>query len=308
MIGIKNIAVAIPEKYRDNLEQAEKFEEKESFVRDRLGPLKLPVLDEGQDTSDLATEAVLNLLKKSDVIAEDIQCLIVCTQNPDGCGLPHTAAIVQDKAGLPKTLAAFDVSLGCSGYVYGLNVIKGMMAASGYEHGILVTCDPYSKILDLEDRNTAMLFGDAATATLIGPDPIFDIGKSKYGTDGSGAINLINNDGVLFMNGRQVFNFAATRVPAQIKELLEEENISADDVDLFILHQGSKYILDTIQKRLRIPAEKVPFRMQETGNTISSSVPLILIEFLEDNSKNKVLLSGFGVGLSWGSILLTRRS
>ena len=308
MLGIVDIAIALPATSRNNLEQAQKFGEEESFLHDRLGPLTLPMLDEGQDTSDLASAAVMNLLKNNDIQSEDIECLIVCTQNPDGRGLPHTAAIVQHKSGLPKSVAAFDISLGCSGYVYGLNILKGMMEASGFKNGILVTCDPYSKILNFEDRNTAMLFGDAAAATLIGSNPIFNIGNSKYGTDGAGAENLINNEGELYMNGRQVFNFAATKVPEQIKNLLEENSLSINDIDLYILHQGSKYIVDTIQKRLKVPQEKVPFRMQHTGNTVSSSVPLILREFLDDKSKNTILLAGFGVGLSWGSILINRVS
>lgn len=308
MIGINNIASAFPNNSRDNLEQAKKFGEEEDFVRDRLGPLKLPLLDEGMETSDLATDAVLNLLDKSQIPAESIQCLIVCTQNPDGAGLPHTAAIVQDKANLPKSIAAFDISLGCSGYVYGLNIVKGLMEAAGYENGILVTCDPYSKILDFDDRNTAMLFGDAATATLMSTNYQFAIGKCNYATDGNGSIHLVNSQGTLHMNGRQVFNFAASKVPVQIKSLLEEENISADDVDLFILHQGSKYIVDTIRKRLKVPESKVPFLMEKTGNTVSSSIPLILKEYLEDNRYKKLLLSGFGVGLSWGSILIERKN
>lgn len=306
ILGIKDIASAIPTTSRDNLAQAKKFGESEDFVRNRLGPIKLPILEEGQDTSDLATRAIKNLLEKTGIEAQEIECLIVCTQNPDGNGLPHTSAIVQNKAGLPKSVAAFDVSLGCSGYIYGLNIIKGMMQAAGFENGILVTSDPYSKILNFEDRNTAMLFGDAATATLIGPDPLYTIGASLYGTDGSGAENLINIDDKLHMNGRQVFNFAATKVPVQIKKLLADNNLGLDDMDLFLLHQGSRVIVETIQKRLGVAPEKVPFRIQETGNTISSSIPLLLMEYLKDGQYNNMILSGFGVGLSWGSILISK--
>ena len=308
MIGIKEIAVSIPVEFRDNFEQAKQFGESEQFIRERIGAERLPVMAEGQDTSDLAAGAVQNLLDKAGVQANDVDCLVVCTQNPDGCGLPHSSAIVQDKCGLPKNMAAFDISLGCSGYVYGLFVIKGFMEAAGLKRGVLVTADPYSKILDTDDKNTSLLFGDAATATLVTEEPVFRLGGGTFATDGSGAAHLVNNNGKLHMNGRQVFNFAATRVPEQIRSLLSLHGLGIDDIDLFVLHQGSRYIVDTLAKRLDIPAEKVPMELALTGNTVSSSIPLVLEKYIRNKDKNRVVLSGFGVGLSWGSVILYRNN
>lgn len=207
---------------------------------------------------------------------ESIDALIVVTQNGDEEGLPHTAAIVQDKLGLPTHVAAFDISLGCSGYVYGIYALKGFMEAAGLKNGLLVTADPYSKIVDPEDRNTTMLFGDAATATWMAEDASWQLGKAKFGTDGSGAPHLKVSDGVFFMNGRQVFNFALLKVPAHLHELLAESSLQPSDIDAFCIHQGSAAIVDAVARRFEGEPEKFIKDMVETGNTVSSSIPLLL--------------------------------
>lgn len=307
MIGISAIAHYLPDGLIDNANQALKFNEPSSFARDRLGCSTLPVKALDEETSDLAHKAVLKLLAKIEIEKEDIDCLVVCTQNPDGSGLPHTSAIVQSKVGLSKNVAAFDISLGCSGYVYGLNIVKGFMDAAGLKYGVLVTADPYSKIIDRDDRNTTMLFGDAATATLLTTEnAVFEIGPSLYSTDGTGSDNLINNNGTLFMNGRQVFNFASKNVPIQVKELIRSAGLELDDLDLALLHQGSRHIVQTLARRLGLSNLKVPCSIENTGNTVSSSLPLLLEDVIENSSVNNLLISGFGVGLSWGSMLLYR--
>jgi 3-oxoacyl-[acyl-carrier-protein] synthase-3 len=173
-------------------------------------------------------------------------------------------------------------------------------------NGVLITADPYSKIIDEKDVNTVMLFGDAATATLITDrNPEFTLGQSMYGTIGKGAENLKNIDGILYMNGRKVFNFVATKALKQIVELLEREGLSKDDIDLYGLHQGSRYVVETIAKKMGIE-EKVAFSMKYTGNTVSSSIPLILEKVLEDKNIQTILISGFGVGFSMGAMILNR--
>ena len=307
MIGIREIASYIPETSLDNFKLAATFGENEDFVKKRLGGYVLPIIGPGMDTSDMAVHVIQRLLKKTSIAKEDIQCLVICTQNPDGGGLPHTSAIVQEKADLPNRIAAFDISLGCSGYVYGLNIVKGFMEASGLSNGILITADPYSKIVDPEDRNTKMLFGDAATATLLSREnPVFTIGKSSYSTDGKGAVHLRNRNGRLDMNGRQVFNFAATKVPQQIDGLLAAEGLAHADIDQYIFHQGSRYIVETLTQRMRIDKKKVPIQMENTGNTVSSSIPLILENTITNEAIRNILVSGFGVGWSWGSLILVR--
>jgi 3-oxoacyl-[acyl-carrier-protein] synthase-3 len=214
--------------------------------------------------------------------------------------------MVHGKLGLPEGCAAFDVSLGCSGYVYGLSIIQGFLQSNGYTRGVLVTSDPYSKIVDRADKNTALLFGDAATATLVGPNPVFRAGPFSLGTHGALHEALICRGGVLSMNGREIFNFTATAVPKDLEKLLAAAHIAKESVDCFLFHQGSKYIVETIARRARIPLEKVRLGMETTGNTVSSSIPLLLEREVADDSVSTIVLSGFGVGLSWGSCVLQR--
>lgn len=307
MIGIKSIASYVPVAGVDNYAQGAKFDKDEEFILGKIGSAFLPRKDAGQETSDLCVEAVNALFANNpELKRESIDVLIVVTQNGDEEGLPHTAAIVQDKLGLPTTVAAFDISLGCSGYVYGIYAIKGFMEATGLKNGLLVTADPYSKIVDPEDRNTTMLFGDAATATWMGEDAPWQLGKARFGTDGSGAPHLKVSDGVFFMNGRQVFNFALLKVPAHLHELLNESELQASDIDAFCIHQGSAAIVDAVARRFEGEPEKFIKDMVETGNTVSSSIPLLLEKHVLDSKWKRVAISGFGVGLSWGSAILQR--
>lgn len=238
-----------------------------------------------------------------------VDCLVVCTQNPDGSGLPHTSAVVHGKLGLPAQCACFDVSLGCSGYVYGLSIVQSFMQQNRLARGLLFTADPYSKIIDPKDKNTALLFGDAATVTLLDAAEQpgrWRMGPFRFATRGKDGAALENRAGTLAMNGRAVFNFSATEVPPQVSALLADAGLKAEDVDLFLFHQGSRFIVDQLAKRLDLPAAKVPVNLAEQGNTVSSSLPLLLQEHLGDSRLRRILLSGFGVGLSWASCLLTR--
>jgi 3-oxoacyl-[acyl-carrier-protein] synthase-3 len=201
----------------------------------------------------------------------------------------------------------FDISLGCSGFVYGLQILKGFMDASGFKNGVLVTADPYSKIINTNDRATTLLFGDAATASLLSSDGIWDLSRPLMCSDGSGADNIVVKDGKFQMNGRQVFNFAATEIPKQIKALLEQEQLSEADIDSYCLHQGSAGILDTIARRFPEVKDKFINKLALTGNTVSSSIPLLLEDELDKPEINKILISGFGVGLSWASMVITRK-
>ncbi|KPW71942.1 3-oxoacyl- synthase III [Pseudomonas syringae pv. coriandricola] len=305
MIGIKSIASYVPVAGVDNYAQGARFGKDEDFILGKIGSTFLPRKDAGQETSDLCVEAANTLFANNPQLQrESIDVLIVVTQNGDEEGLPHTAAIVQDKLGLSTNVAAFDISLGCSGYVYGIYALKGFMEAAGLKNGLLITADPYSKIVDPEDRNTTMLFGDAATATWMGEGADWQLGKAKFGTDGSGAPHLKVSNGIFFMNGRQVFNFALLKVPAHLHELLAESNLTPDDIDAFCIHQGSAAIVDAVARRFEDKPEKFLKDMVETGNTVSSSIPLLIEKHVLGSSWNRVALSGFGVGLSWGSAII----
>ena len=307
MIGIRSIASYIPEGRVDNIAQAERFGRDAEFVQNKLGTTTLAIKADDEETSDLCVGAVQNLLaKNADLKLEDVQALVVVTQNGDAEGLPHTSAIVQHKLGLPTHAACFDVSLGCSGYVYGLYVLKGFMQAAGLKNAILVTADPYSKIVDRADRMTTLLFGDAATATWMTEDPVWELGPARFGGDGGGAEYLVVKDGHFHMNGRQVFNFASLKIIPHMQEVLDELNLSFDDVDSICLHQGSGAIVDAIAKRLGDNGSKVIKDMFGAGNTVSSSIPMLLEHYAFNNDWRNTLLSGFGVGLSWGSALLVR--
>ena len=308
MIGINSIAVYLPADSIDNVEQGASFGETEDFIRGKIGATKLTRKADTEETSDIAVAAVEALAANSGLRFDQIDALVVVTQNPDGSGLPHTAAIVQSKLGLSENVAAFDVSLGCSGFVYGLTILKGLMHEAELKNGVLITADPYSKVLDPEDRVTSLLFGDAATATWLSADARWKIGKPLLATDGSGSDNLRVRDGRLEMNGRQVFNFAALRVPPQINALLKAENLDPEDVDIYCIHQGSAAIVDAVSRRFRTVKDRFILDMDETGNTVSSTVPILLSKYMDNPDVNRILISGFGVGLSWATSILTKRT
>ena len=220
--------------------------------------------------------------------------------------MPATSIVLQGRLGLPKATAAFDINLGCSGFVYGLFILKGFLEASGLKNGILVTSDPYSKIVDENDRITSMLFGDAATATWLGEEPDWSLDSVSYSTDGSGSEHLKVINKYLHMNGRQIFNFAATQVEPHIRQLLERENLYPEDIDLYCLHQGSAAILDVISKRFNNISQRFVKDMRDTGNTVSSSIPLILEKVIYKENINRILISGFGVGLSMATAIISK--
>lgn len=304
MPAIKAIGCYIPESRLDNVERAARFGRDAGFVAEKLGPIRVARKAADEDTSDLAFKAV-QAIRGFDPATVD--GLILCTQNPDGHGLPHTSAVLQARLGLPTTCAAFDIGLGCSGYVYGLAIARSLMETYGLKSVLLVTADPYSKIVDDDDLDTALLFGDAAAATWITDGPGLAIGPAKFATDGGGAEHLkVNEAGRLVMHGREIFNFTAKAVPEQIGALLAQAGVDKAEVDSFVLHQGSRYIVRTIQQRLGVAAEKVPVGLTDYGNAVSSSIPLILADMLDDDAQKRIVLSGFGVGLSMASMILER--
>jgi 3-oxoacyl-[acyl-carrier-protein] synthase III len=307
MIGISGISVYAPEDYIDNIAQAEKFGHDAKFVRKRLGPVKLPIVGESMDTSDMALLAFNNLMDEYNVEKSEVEAVIIVTQNPDGEGLPHAAAIMHGKAGLEDSVAAFDISLGCSGYVYGLSVLKGLMVECGMKQAVLITADPYSKVVDRTDRTTSLLFGDAATATLLTNNPKIAIGRPLMSSRGADWKSLFVQDGVVNMNGRAVYDFAREAVPKQIVEYFEKNKIDLNSIDLVALHQGSSAIIDAIKSKFPDHKGKFINNLECHGNTVSSSIPIVLKEHFIDNDQIKnVLISGFGVGLSWATNILRK--
>lgn len=307
MTRLLAVADYIPADGIDNIEQGARLGESRAFIENRIGAVYLPQKAADEESSDMAVQAVHNLLAKTGLSPVLIEALVVVTQNGDGNGLPHTSAIVHAKLGLPTQMAVFDVSLGCSGYVYGLHILKGVMQLSGMQNAVLVTVDPYSKVIDRTDRVTSLLFGDAATATWLSVDGGWELSNALMGSDGSGAAAIEVRDQRLTMNGRKVFNFAATTISGHLRELLEREGLVETDIDLYCLHQGSRNIVDTISRQFPPVQGRFVNDMRETGNTVSSSIPLLLEKALDQSDTQRIAICGFGVGLSWASMILTRR-
>ncbi len=307
MPGIRHVASWLPEGRIDNRERVDQFGVDESFIARRTGMMSLAIKPAEMETSDLCVEAFRALCEESGLEPGQLECLVVCTQNPDAYGLPHTSAIVHGKLELEPYCACFDVGLGCSGYLYGLTILQGFMMAAGLKNGVLITADPYSKIIDPDDRNTSLIFGDGATATWMSTEePVrWRLGKGVFGTDGNNgpAIRTREEDRRFEMAGRAVVEFCAKVIPENIHQTLERNDISLDQVDRVLAHQGSRYIVELISRKMGLTADRVPFACADYGNTVSSSVPMLLAR---ETSARCVLLTGFGVGLSWGSLVLYR--
>lgn len=305
MIGIRDIASHVPPGRVSNLDRASAAGKDEGFIRDKIGFEALARRDTGTETSDLCVAAYRELERRPGFDPAQVDCIVVCTQNPDAHGLPNVSAIVHGKLGLSTDIASFDISLGCSGYVYGLAVVTSFMQANGLRSGLLFTADPYSKILDPGDWDTELLFGDAATVTWLGPDPVYRCRAAMFGTDGSmrHSIAVPRHGAPLTMLGSNVFKFSMTMVPEQVERYLVRERLSLDDIDLVLLHQGSRFIVENLARKLGLSPDKAPFEAGGTGNSISSTIPLMLERRLAAPPP-RVLLCGFGVGLSWSSMVI----
>lgn len=305
MIGIKAIGTYLPPGRISNLARREIFGLTEDSINNRIGFRQLAVKGSDETTLSLASSAFRNLVDKTGLDLTAVDAVAVVTQNPDR-NIPHLSAELHGKLSLSERCACFDIALGCSGYVYGLSVLSAFMSAHGMRRGVLVTADPYSMIVDPADKNTSFIFGDGATATLLTDNPLYVAGAYSFGTMGSEANSLACNDGLLCMNGRAVFNFAAKHVPADVTRVLQQNGLTVEEVDSFIFHQGSRYIVDTVADRLGVLREKARFYAADYGNTVSSSIPIILAEEMEAPLNRSILLCGFGLGFSWASTVLKR--
>lgn len=286
-----------------------------------------------ETAGDLACKAAGKLFERSTAQASQIDFVLFCTQSPDYF-LPATACCIQHRLGIPKSAGAIDFNQGCSGYVYGLSIAKCLVESGTCKNILLLTAETYSKYINPRDRLNRPLFGDGAAATLIsesGSSP-GRIGDFVFGTDGSGARNLIVPAGAartpaspsisnqhveqngcvraphqLFMDGAAVFAFAVSTVPKSIQALLDKTGLSISDIDFFIFHQASRFMLEHLLKKLGLPPEKAPFFMEEVGNTVSATIPILLRAHAEQGRFKpgaKMMLIGFGVGYSWAAGLI----
>ena len=265
------------------------------------------VVADGVDVLSLAESACRKLFDEGDVDPSQIDFILLCTQSPK-YRLPSTACILQDRLGIPKTAGALDYDLGCSGFVYGLALAKGLVKGGVAKSILLVTAETYTKYIGEMDKSTRTIFGDGAAATLIDESAACRIGEFVLGTDGSGAEKLILRDGEhLTMDGPEIFNFTLDVVPQTIDAVCAKNGISREGIDLFVFHQANKFMLDTIRKVNGLPRDKFYVNLEDTGNTVSSTIPIALKHAeMEGKLKlgMKVMILGFGVGLSWGGTIL----
>lgn len=267
-----------------------------------------------ETATDMAVLAAQKLFS-SGVKSEDIDFLILVTQSPDYV-LPTSACIVQDRLGLKKSCMAFDVNLGCSGFIYGLAIAGALSGAGLGEKGLLICSETYTKYIDKSDRTCRPLFGDGASATLLAASTLNNLGPFEMGTDGAGAFNLIvpssgarlsKKKRKLFMNGAELFMFTMDTVPKCVTALLNKAGKKLREVDLFIFHPASKVVMDNIIRRLELPEEKVFVNNQYIGNTVSASIPIALKDAIDQKrvkNGDQLMLVGFGVGYSWGGCLI----
>ena len=240
----------------------------------------------------------------------DVDILIVTTQTSD-ITLPGISNQLQSDLKIKNDVISFDLGLGCSGFIYSLFVaLKLMQGEQPIKRSLLIFCDTYSHYIDKHDRTMLPLFSDCVSAVLVTNKNNHKLLDTDFGSDGSGADHLKifkndNNEKKLFMNGSEVFMFTMSKVPSSVKIILDRNHLDVTDIDYFIFHQASKIVLENLIRKIDIPISKVITSIEKYGNTVSSSIPIVLSENSDKFKKgDKLILCGFGVGLSWGSILV----
>lgn len=319
----------LPEKTFSNTDLEAEFPDwNAAKVEEKVGIRQRHIAGPHETALDLGINACEKVLAGEN--RDEVDFILFCTQSPDYF-LPTSACILQDKLHLKKQCGALDFNLGCSGFVYGLAVAKGLLMTSVAKKVLLVTAETYTKHMHKDDRANRSIFGDAAAAILLQKEDVLKIGEFELGTDGSGWKNLIVESGgmkmkydpqipsekdengnfhspnFLYMNGPEIFNFTIENIPALINNVLAKNKLGESDINYYILHQANKYMLEYLRKKMKIPAEKYYSNLLMTGNTVSSTIPLGLKECIDNGTVrpgDKVLLAGFGVGYSWGAVVI----
>lgn len=325
---IQAISYYLPEKVLTSEAIAQKFPEwTAEKIASKVGISERHISADDETASDMAVRAAEKLFAENNIDKSKIDFVLLCTQSPDYF-LPSSSCIIQHRLGLPTSCGAFDFNLGCSGYEYGLAVAKGFIAGGIAKNVLLLTAETYTKYIHPEDKGNQTIFGDAATATLVSTDGFAEIGEFELGTDGSGADTLMVKSGAsrnpqklntvgedeagnpiwpnnLYMNGGAIFNFTSDAVPIMVENLLKKEQLSEEDIDLWVFHQANKYMINYLRKMMMIDKDKFYIFMEKVGNTVSNTIPIALCEAQKEGRlKGNVLLAGFGVGLSWGATVI----
>lgn len=315
-VGIRHVACYLPPGELRSADLAKRMGFKPGFLEDKVGVDVRHIAAADESTSDMAVRAFENLVKRvPNEDFGDVGLVLLCTQNPD-YKIPHTAGIIQHRSGLPKSALSFDISLACSGYVTTIVTAKALMAELGVRKALVFTADPYSKIIDPDDRTTIALFGDAASVSVLEEGAPLRICKSCFGNDsskaaaliipGSGTAKTTAGHEHLHLDGRAIYELLKTEAPANIRACAALNGLTLAEVDLYLFHQASAWLLKTLREDLDLPPEKVPVNIRNVGNTVSSSIPLLLEPILYGDKPlpPTVMMAGFGGGLAWGSVLL----
>lgn len=318
-VGIMGTGSYVPERILTNNDLAKIVDTNDEWITTRTGIRERRIAADDEATSDLAFKAAEKAIIDAGIDKNEIELIIVATMTQDHL-TPSTAALVQDKLGIKA--AAFDVSAACTGFIYGFTAGYSFIKAGIYKKVLVIGAETMSRVTDWEDRGTCILFGDGAGAVVLGEVEIGGFLASHLAADGSGACELIvpaggsrkaattetieNREVYLKMNGREVFKFAVKAFPESVENVLTQQNLTADDIDIFIPHQANVRIIEAIAKRFKQPLDKFFVNLHKYGNTSGASIPIALDEASKEGrfkKGDKIVATGFGGGLTYGSIL-----
>lgn len=321
-VKIKDITYFFPESYESN-DDLKKYNPDWDMdkITNKTGIKKRFISGKDETALDLGFSAAKLMIERSKILKKEIDLLILVTQSPDYI-LPTSACLVQDKLNLQNSCMAFDINLGCSGFIYALSVAGSLIESKVASKALIICADTYTKYIENNDRTNRPIFSDAGAATLLVNSELDNISSFITGTDGSGYKSLIikqggardenkNNKKTLEMNGSEVFLFTMKRIPESVKELLLKENMLIDEIDLFIFHQASKLVIDNLTRILNLDPSKVYKNYEKKGNTVSATIPIALKDASDEGlllKNSKVMVVGFGVGLSWGATIINWES
>ncbi|MFZ3199434.1 MAG: beta-ketoacyl-ACP synthase III, partial [Bacillus mycoides] len=302
-VGILGIGRYVPEKVVTNHDLEKIVDTSDEWIRTRTGIAERRIADDTIDTSYMAVEASKKALEDAGISGEDIDLILVATVTPDRA-FPAVACVIQEAIGA-KHAAAMDLSAACAGFMYGMITAQQFIQTGTYKNVLVVGSDKLSKIVDWNDRNTAVLFGDGAGAIVMGA---VSEGKGvlsfELGADGSGGKHLYQDEYVM-MNGREVFKFAVRQLGDSCLRVLEKAGLTKEDVDFLVPHQANIRIMESARERLNLPKEKMSMTIEKFGNTSASSIPIAMVEELQNGriqDGDLIILVGFGGGLTWGAV------
>jgi len=325
------ISYHLPESILDNNEFAQ-YGWPADKIFEKTGIRQRHIAGPNEFALDLAYAAGTTLFQEYDIDPRSVDYLLYCTQSPDFI-VPNNSSILQERLGLRTDTGAIDLNQGCTGFLYGLSLAKGLLVSNQARNILLVTADTWSKYIHEKDKSTRSIFGDGAAATYITDQDPLRIGDFVFGTNGSGAHDLMvktsglryrrgtiptreivdasgntRTDDTLFMNGPDVFTFTISHVPKMIQMVLQKADITMQDIDHFVFHQANGYMLEHLRKKIAIPPEKFHLYLEDIGNTVSSTIPIVLKNLYRNNvilEGQKILLAGFGVGYSWIATIIS---